>query len=380
MTREFQNQKRPGLRLESDHLPELLKAIKSAGYTIVGPVVRDGAIVYDRLDSVSEMPVGWTDIQEAGSYRLERRQDKAIFGYAVGPHSWKRFISEPRYRLWRATRSADGFEVETEEDDAKSFALIGVRACEIHAMAIQDLVFLKGKYSDERYKARREKLLIVAVNCMEAGGTCFCASMGTGPAVSFGFDILLTEMIEGDSHYFLFETGSSTGEELAKDLPLNLADRETIMRTEARVAAERMGRRLDTAGIRDLFYENQENPQWDEVASRCLSCANCTMVCPTCFCTAVEDVTDLKGETAERWMRWDSCFTAEFSYIHGGSVRQSTASRYRQWISHKLATWIDQFGVSGCVGCGRCITWCPVGIDITDEARKLREHRTGGKS
>jgi ferredoxin len=130
---------------------------------------------------------------------------------------------------------------------------------------------------------------------------------------------------------------------------------------------------MESRDVKDLLYRNLEHPRWDEVATRCLSCANCTMVCPTCFCTTVEDVTDLSGEHAERWQRWDSCFTQAFSYVHGGSVRPSTKAKYRQWMTHKLATWLDQFGSSGCVGCGRCITWCPVGIDITEEVRAIRE-------
>jgi Fe-S-cluster-containing hydrogenase component 2 len=134
-----------------------------------------------------------------------------------------------------------------------------------------------------------------------------------------------------------------------------------------------MGRKIDTVGIKELLYSNYEHPRWDQVAARCLSCANCTMVCPTCFCTTVEDVTDLSGEHAERWRKWDSCFTANFSYIHGGNIRATVKSRYRQWMTHKLATWIDQFGESGCVGCGRCITWCPVAIDLTEEVRAIRE-------
>ena len=134
-----------------------------------------------------------------------------------------------------------------------------------------------------------------------------------------------------------------------------------------------MGRSMDTCNIKDLFYRNLEHPRWNNVAERCLTCANCTMVCPTCFCTTIEDVTDLTGEHAERWRKLDSCFTMDFSYIHGGSVRASTKSRYRHWITHKLATWIDQFGTSGCVGFGRCITWCPVAIDITEEVHAIRK-------
>jgi ferredoxin len=106
------------------------------------------------------------------------------------------------------------------------------------------------------------------------------------------------------------------------------------------------------------------------------------MACPTCFCTTVDDVTDLTGSQAVRSRRWDSCFSMDFSYIHGGSVRSSGASRYRQWLTHKLASWQDQFGASGCVGCGRCITWCPVGIDLTEEVEAIRqdaERRRSGR-
>jgi Fe-S-cluster-containing hydrogenase component 2 len=133
---------------------------------------------------------------------------------------------------------------------------------------------------------------------------------------------------------------------------------------------------LDTVDIKDLLYRNLEHPRWDEVAARCLSCANCTMVCPTCFCTTVEDTSDLAGRETTHQRRWDSCFTTDFSYISGGSIRQSGKARYRQWMTHKLASWIDQFGTSGCVGCGRCITWCPVSIDITEEASVIRETET----
>ena len=137
-------------------------------------------------------------------------------------------------------------------------------------------------------------------------------------------------------------------------------------------AATDMGRTMETGDIRELLLGNLEHPRWEEVSDRCLTCGNCTLVCPTCFCHSVDDVTDLASGEAERTRRWDSCFNLEHSYIHGGSVRTSGRSRYRQWMTHKLATWIDQFGTSGCVGCGRCITWCPVAIDITEEAAAIR--------
>ncbi len=118
--------------------------------------------------------------------------------------------------------------------------------------------------------------------------------------------------------------------------------------------------------------ENLDHPIWDDIAARCLACTNCTLVCPTCFCSTVEDATDLLG-TATRTRRWDSCFSSDFSNLHGHPVRSSTRSKYRQWMTHKLSYWYDQFGMSGCVGCGRCITWCPVAIDITAEMAQLNE-------
>jgi Fe-S-cluster-containing hydrogenase component 2 len=121
---------------------------------------------------------------------------------------------------------------------------------------------------------------------------------------------------------------------------------------------------------------NLEHPRWDDVAERCLSCTNCTLVCPTCFCFAVEDVNSLDGERAERTQRWDSCFTLGHSMLHGaGSVRGDTRSRYRQWLTHKLSTWWDQFDESGCVGCGRCISWCPAGIDLTEEVAAIAREK-----
>jgi sulfhydrogenase subunit beta (sulfur reductase) len=361
--------------IERADFQSLLDGLTARGYRLVGPTVREGAIVYDEVHSDSDFPTGWTDTQEAGLYRLKTRDDRAMFGYVVGPHSWKKFLLLPELRLWKAHRTERGFEFVETRADAPKLAFIGVRACEIHAMRIQDRVMLGGKYVDPNYASRRDRAFIVAVNCGQAGGTCFCVSMNTGPKAESGFDLALTEVLEEGRHFFVVQAGSEAGARVLDDVPHREANSAHVSEADAIVArtAQSMGRTLDTGGIKELFYRNYENPRWDDVAKRCLTCANCTMVCPTCFCTTVEDVTDLTGEKAERWRKWDSCFTMDFSYIHGGSVRSSTKSRYRQWITHKLATWIDQFGTSGCVGCGRCITWCPVGIDITEETRAIRE-------
>jgi sulfhydrogenase subunit beta (sulfur reductase) len=360
--------------IEPGALEALVAALRERGYRVLGPAVSGGAIVYDELESASELPAGWTDVQEPGSYRLERRDDEARFGFAVGPHSWKQFLLPPRLRLWRAQRDGDGgFEVEDEPTEETRFAFLGVRSCELHAIAIQDKVFLGGRVQDRDYSARREGAFFVAVNCFEPGGTCFCDSMGTGPKAESGYDLALTEILEGE-HRLLVEVGSERGEEVLAELPGREATSTDLEAAGAAVegARHKMGRQLDATDLHGLLRRNLEHPRWDEVAERCLTCGNCTMVCPTCFCTSVEDESDLAGQTATRTRRWDSCFTIDFSYIHGGSVRTSARSRYRQWMTHKLATWVDQFGTSGCVGCGRCITWCPVGIDITEEVAAIR--------
>lgn len=355
-------------------LQELIEALVAANYRVLGPTMRDGAIVYDEIAQAQDLPTGWTDRQEAGRYHLERREDDALFGFAVGPQSWKQFLHPPIETLWAARQGDDGISIATGRSETRRFAFIGVRACELHAIAIQDRVFLDGPYRDVAYGMRRQDAFIVAVNCGEAGGTCFCGSMGTGPKADAGFDLALTELIDAARHEFLVEVGSGAGENLLDRLPHRSASSADLLAADAILARTRnaMGRELETDGLKELLQSNLTHPRWDEIAERCLACGNCTSVCPTCFCTTVEDHSDLLGSSAERIRKWDSCFTMDFSYIHGGSVRKTGSSRYRQWMTHKLASWIDQFGTSGCVGCGRCITWCPVGIDITAEAADIR--------
>lgn len=349
----------------------LLDALINRGHRIVGPTIRDAAIVYDEIHAASDLPEGWTDRQDGGTYRLDRRTDAALFGYTVGPHSWKKFLFPPRTRLWQADRHPHRFTLRPEPIDAAPYAFLGVRSCELHAIAIQDRVFMD---TDPLYRAHRERAFLIAVNCGQAGGTCFCASMKTGPRAESGFDLALTEILDPDRHAFTVEAGSKQGRDLVAMLPTEearAADLQASAQCTER-AVRQMGRSMDVTGVPELLARHADHPRWEEVASRCLSCANCTMACPTCFCSTVEDTTDLTGDHAERWRSWDSCFTMDFSYLHGGSVRTSTKGRYRQWLTHKLSTWHDQFGTSGCVGCGRCITWCPVAIDLTQEVAAIR--------
>jgi len=361
-----------------DGLATLITSLRGDGFRVLGPTVRDEAIVYDDVETLDDLPAGWTDQQDGGHYRLVRRNDDALFGYAVGPHAWKRFLHPPLQRLWRAEHDGTTIRVTPQADPDERMAFLAVRSCELHAIAIQDRVLLQGPHIDRHYQARRDGVFIVALNCGVAGGTCFCVSMNTGPKAASGYDLALTELL-GETHEFLLEPGSERGAALLARLPHRPAaqrDTDRAAQVSAGTAAS-MGRTMRSDDLHDLLLGNLEHKRWDDVAARCLTCGNCTQVCPTCFCTSVSDTNDLAGAT-ERTRRWDSCFTLDFSYIHGGSVRNSPRSRYRQWMTHKLATWVDQFGTSGCVGCGRCITWCPVGIDITEEVRAIRDDAPGG--
>jgi sulfhydrogenase subunit beta (sulfur reductase) len=355
-------------------LDTLIADLRAEGYQVLGPTVRDGAIVHGELQELGDLPRGWTDEQGPGSYRLLRRDDEALFGYAVGPASPKRTLFPPRQHLWTATSEGDAtFRVTEADHPPARLAFLGLRPCELAAISIQDQVFLGGGTEDEVYVANRTDVLLLAVECGDPAGTCFCASMGTGPALDGGADLLLTELLDGE-HRVLARAGTEAGAALLARLGASDATEDDVEARDRVLARARasMGRELDTEGLPDLLLGNLEHPRWDEVADRCLACTNCTLVCPTCFCTTVEDTTDLTGEHAFRHRRWDSCFTLEFSHAGPASVRSSTKARYRQWMTHKLATWVDQFGTSGCVGCGRCITWCPVGIDLTEEAAAIQ--------
>ena len=353
-----------------ESLEPLVAALRADGFAVVGPTVREGAIVLTELDSAEDLPHGWGVDVAPGAYRLRRRADRAAFGHAAGPQSWKAYLHPPRTLLWSGTRAEDGFTGEEPGEDPPRYAFLGVRACDLRAIGVQDRV-LSGV--DGAYARRRSGAFLVAVNCTEPAPSCFCASAGCGPEAGSGADLVLTELADAVRVSYVAEARTPEGERVLAALPGRTAEpAETDRaRSEVAAAADRMGRSLPAADLRALLAGALDAPRWDDVAARCLSCANCTMVCPTCFCTTVEDTTDLTGDHAERWLRWDSCFDLDFSYLHGGPVRPTIRSRYRQWLTHKLGTWHDQFGESGCVGCGRCIVWCPVGIDITEETAAL---------
>lgn len=361
------------LWLPKPALQGLIDRLRELGYEVVGPRVADGAVTLGEITSLAELPAGVQDEQEPGRYRLKVIESGGYFDHVVGPHSLKPFLFPPRTTVLQVLRVRDSWEAHSPEPPRPKRAVIGVRSCDLHALAIQDRVFLGSTHRDPEYAARREGLFLVAVNCGRSAATCFCVSMDTGPAVTGGADLILTELPDG----FVVRVGTEAGGSTLAGLgcqecsPTVLAEAELVPKR----AAAQQTRRINPATVHDTLMNNLQHPRWDDVAKRCLSCANCTMVCPTCFCSTVNEVTDLTGEQTTRERVWESCFNEEHSWTGSGAVHPTTKSRYRQWLTHKLATWIDQFGSSGCVGCGRCITWCPVGIDLTEEVAAMEGER-----
>lgn len=348
----------------------LLEALRQEGYRIVGPQVRDGAIVYDALARVEDLPAGVRDDQAPGRYRLDKGAGPRCFAWANGPQALKPLTFAPHEPLWKAERGRDSALAFTElRPAAAKLAVLGVRGCDLAALRLQDQHFLEKDFVDAHYAARREGLFLVAVHCTHPAATCFCASTGDGPRAEAGFDLALSELDEG----FIVEAGSAAGEVVTARLPLSPVVEAQRGRAEHEVleAARRQRRALSSRNLRDALFANLEHPRWDQVAQRCLSCGNCTSVCPTCFCYAARETPRLDGMESVHTREWDSCFTHDHSYIHGIVIRPDTRTRYRQWLTHKLGSWHAQYGRSGCVGCGRCIAWCPVGIDITEEAAAI---------
>ncbi len=372
------------IKIRKDVLRLVFEKVKGS-HRIIGPKIENDVIVLKDID-FDDIPAGYRDRQGKGIYKLSSPQSsqptagpaKTMFSFSVGPDSFKRFLHPPfMEELFTFRKSKKGLYVKPVVKEDKPLAFIGVRACDIAALKKLDKVFLGGAVRDSTYSSLRKDLLVIGVNCVYPGGNCFCHSMGTGPEIRDAFDVALSEIDE----YFLLEAGTARGKEIMDALPseeIDNSDRDK--KTSAIESCIRLIRKsVGTHELPALIYRNLEHPRWAEVAKLDLECGNCTQVCPTCFCNSSYDYLLLPGisKKAEisgtRVRTWDSCFSVNFARVHGGNFRPSRSARYRHWMTHKLAYSIEQHGSPDCVGCGRCITWCPAGIDITEELEAIRQ-------
>jgi formate hydrogenlyase subunit 6/NADH:ubiquinone oxidoreductase subunit I len=344
-------------------------------YELIGPRVKDHTVILDSISRLTDLPLGFTSQQGPGRYTLSPNGKENYFDLTSGPQSWKKVFFPSRAQLLVLEQDPEGtptWSINTPLYESPRYALIGLRPCDLAGIFIQDKVFLDNERCDPIYQNRRKDAFFLVANCTSPCDTCFCTSMGTGPKAEDGFDLALTE----GRDRFLIEIGSETGLKIISKLNWERAE-ETHLQAAAtalEAAREKINLNLpQPEGLESELLSNLEHPQWDDVASRCLSCGSCTLVCPTCFCWDATDETLLPGDTIIRKRSWDSCFNPDYSYVAHGNTRPNTRARYRQWLTHKFASWYRQFGTSGCIGCGRCITWCPAEINHLDEIGVIRQ-------
>ncbi|HSG43848.1 MAG TPA: 4Fe-4S dicluster domain-containing protein [Anaerolineales bacterium] len=358
------------LTIQKPVFDQILSRLKEDNYLAIGPRIRNESLVYEVIEKMEDLPRGYTTEQKPGRFRLFKDRHSRYFDIIPGAHSWKQFLFLPRAELFKLRKNGRGWETTSEKTEIPKYAFIGVRACELAAIQIQDGIFMRGDFTDPIYHVRRGHVFVISVNCTHPVETCFCVSMNTGPQVKQGFDLNITELDD----LFVLTIGSELARRLLTGIPFENASGYILTSVEQKIgtAVQQMGRKLDPDDLPQLILDNLDHPYWNEIGMRCLSCANCTQVCPTCFCWDVVDEMGLDGKSTRRERIWDSCFNPGYSYQAGGNTRPTIYSRYRQWLSHKLGTWKQQFGNFGCTGCGRCITWCPAEIDLTEEIAALR--------
>ena len=340
----------------------LILNLQARGFTVVGPSLSEGVVRLRELRGVGDLASGVVDVQGPGSYILSG-ESATVFASVNGPDSPKKYLHPSEVEMSRLADKGNGLELVSAFRSDRKYAFFGIRPCDLRGVQVMDRTMLVPGFEDPVYSTLRDDSIFIVANCTKAGANCFCASMGTGPAAESGYDVAITELPEK----LLFEI--PRGERgLFRGIELKAATEEELREGEemVRSAREHMGRRISEKDPARKMYAALDSPVWGKAADRCLACGNCTMVCPTCFCNTMIDRTDLKDGTVSRVRVWDSCLSKDFVYSAGGNPRQARTARYRQFVMHKFAYWPDEFGTYGCVGCGRCITWCPVGIDITD--------------
>ncbi len=350
--------------LQKSKFDDLLARLVEKGFQLLGPRVANENLIYGSISKLEDLPKGYVTEQEAGRFRLIQTNTTRYFDFIPSAQSWKQFLFPSCLELFTLCKNGN-WKTILPSDEQPKYAFIGVRGCELSAIQIQDDVFIREDYLDPVYDKRRQHLFILSINCLQPAGTCFCTSFDTGPKSASGFDLSLTELEE----VFLLEVGSEMGRTILQGLPVEAASAFHLQNAQKGLerAAQEIKRKLNTDELPQLMLDSLDHSHWHTIAERCLSCGNCTQVCPTCFCWDTIDTSDLLGGETKRERVWDSCFNTGFSYQAGGNTRPTIHARYRQWLSHKLGTWHEQFGTSGCVGCGRCIVWCPAGIDLTVE-------------
>lgn len=334
--------------IKREEIPHFSEHIISKGYSLFAPVKGESKHSFKKINE-------------------EQVEEISLDFIRTTMPPLKTLLIPPEEKLFRIK---DGKIEETLLNANGRTAILGVHPCDVNAMNLLERVYMD-RPEDPYFEARRKNLLVIALNCKNAEEYCFCTSFGTGPSLEEGFDLLLTDL--GDR--FLMEVGSKKGSELISDFYMPQATSTDILEKDdsIRMVKSSIRRHVNTAGLQKIMTGAIYNPIWSELAGKCTGCGICNMVCPTCFCFNVVDEPELDSGCVLRTRTWDGCLLWEYAEVAlGGNFRRDLTARIRQFANHKMNYWINQYGALGCVGCGRCIEQCPVGIDITNVVARLR--------
>ncbi|MFC1926931.1 4Fe-4S dicluster domain-containing protein [Chloroflexota bacterium] len=267
---------------------------------------------------------------------------------SLSPKEW---LFPKTETLFAAKREGGDYEISPSDIEQKT-VIFGIRPCDAKAIAMLDFPFL-AEPADSLWAQHREKTYLIGLSCNTACSQCFCTSMGTAPNDPSDVDILLTEV--GDS--YAVQTVTEKGKQLLEGIELKEQDL-TLPPPPSPTS-------VPAEGISEAVRKAFDEPYWSRLADRCIHCNVCAYVCPTCYCFDIRDYPE--GEKIERLRTWESCQSKGFTRIAGGhDPRADKGIRLRQRFAHKLLYFPQEFGPLACVGCGRCVTSCPVNIDIRE--------------
>ena len=271
-----------------------------------------------------------------------------------------------------AQRGEEGaFILQEIQGKPRPKLVFGLRPCDAKAFFVLDKIFQNDQYTDPYWMDKRQAAVLIGLGCNQPCPTCFCTSVGAGPFHEQGLDALAFDL--GDK--LLLKTLTPKGEEVLKKAqglsPADTKDQaqgqEIKKQAEAAIKSRVETDQIDKRTVLELF----EAPHWEVVQERCLNCGVCTFVCPTCHCFDIQD--EVHGQTGVRLRNWDYCMSWLFT-MHGSghNPRATKKERVRQRFMHKFKYIpLKRDGEIGCVGCGRCVTLCPVNIDVRDVVRDM---------
>ena len=300
------------------------------------------------------------------------KEDSDIFEMQLDYHRTilplKKYFYHPTETMFSFSNS--GF-VSSIESVKVHDIIFGVHACDIHGIQILDRVF-SGRYRDEYYFSRRENVSLIGISCL-SDDFCFCNSMGTD-YVDTGFDLFLSEITDG----YLVRVGTSKGDDmvnLSKELFQEITQQEIDDYKDYALAKKKGFKRfLNIRNLPEIMDLEHKSSLWDELGKKCTSCGTCSMCCPTCYCYRTFDEVNLDMESGRRRRQWDCCLFRDHALVaEGHNFRKDRSDRFKHRWLHKQQSFAGEFGQPSCVGCGRCIEFCPAKIDMTEELNKIQE-------